>query len=182
MQLVVHTGWLACIWLVRFLTSVNECFVVVVLLLHYRCPFVAMLSLRLLAIAVFLSSIMAPKAIRLSGNESSAGSHTGPLRVGFLFFDGYEVLDAAGPMELFAALAKSLPSDQNKAPQHRQPTPLPPQEAVEVFSVAEHKTVSTPVCVCIVYYSSGARARISSTHRKHVAPVRRRNVNRSLWE
>ena len=74
-----------------------------------------------------------------SASDDFNPAHPGPLRIGFLFFDGYELLDSAGPLELFGALAKCI-SDPRLAYQG-----LSEQSPVECIMVAETKTIKTPV-------------------------------------
>lgn len=66
-------------------------------------------------------------------------AHPKALLVAFLFFEGYELLDSAGPMEMFSALAKSISDPRLEK------LGMSGQEKVEIITVAEHKTVKTPV-------------------------------------
>lgn len=67
------------------------------------------------------------------------------LKVGFLLFDGYELLDAAGPMEMFAALGNTINEDASWAAK---------QKPVQVFTVSERSEVKSEVRRSCIILSS----------------------------
>jgi transcriptional regulator GlxA family with amidase domain len=81
--------------------------------------------------ALFCTSLA---EVRISTMSTLNDNNQQALQVGFLLYDGYELLDAAGPMEMFAALANSINED---------PAWAKKQKPVKVFTVSERQEVKS---------------------------------------